>query len=82
MRSSFSPSWFLLLAVYGGMTLLLVALPLVQVLHAESSALTALVAFFAAGTHAVYRFDCGDGPGRVLRHNEAALLLPLAGLTV
>jgi hypothetical protein len=69
---------------YGVLTVALLALPLLNVLHVESAAVTALVAFFVAGFAAVYRFRADEDVAmhRVLWENEVALVVPLAGLTL
>ena len=56
--------------------------PVFQVLHAESSAVVAAVAFFAAGTLALGAFRRGDGLAPTLGRSLLALLAPLAMLTV
>ena len=67
---------------YSALTLVLVSLPLVSVLHAESSAIVAGVAFFVAGWTAIRSFQNGQSFWHVLLHQESALLVPLVGLTV
>ncbi len=70
-----------LLAVYGAVSVLLWIVPLLSILHAESSAVVATVAFFGAGvsTRSLLRADYGVR--RTLLLEEAALLVPLVLLT-
>jgi tetratricopeptide (TPR) repeat protein len=56
--------------------------PLLNVLHAESSAVVALVAFFASGWAALSAFQRGAPLLRVWGRQVAALAVPLALLTV
>ena len=66
------------LAAYLGLGLLLVPVPLLNVLQAESAAVVALVAFFVSGLSALGAFGGGRSSfGRVLVRQEAALLVPL-----
>lgn len=59
-------------------------LPLLNVLHVESAAVVALVAFFVAGITALSAFGAPSPASvkRVLIRQESALLVPLAMLTV
>ena len=50
--------------------------PLLQILHVESSALIAVVAFFAAGLNSFRWMSAGERPGRVLRAQLGALAVP------
>ncbi len=52
-------------------------LPLLQILHVESAAVMAGVAFFAAGLNAFRWFEAGASPGSVVRAQVAALSVPL-----
>ena len=67
-------AWVLL--VYGGLGLLLWGVPLFNLLHAESSAVVAGVAFFAAGLSSIALFGRGASFRGVLARQEAALLVP------
>ena len=70
-------------AAYVALGLGLWPLPLLNVLQVESAAVIAFVAFFVAGWSAVAHFQAGEREfGRVLGRQEAALLIPLAMLTV
>jgi hypothetical protein len=60
----------------------LVTLPLLRVLHVESSAVVAFVAFFVSGWAGLAAFERGDGLARVWRRNLALLGIPWAFLTV
>lgn len=68
--------------VYVVLGLLLWPVPLLNVLHVESSAVVAGVAFFTAGLLSVGAFRGGASLRRVLGVQEAALLVPWAMLTV
>lgn len=71
-----------LLVVYAAVGVLLWAVPLLSILHAESSALIAAVSFFGAGisTHSLLRE--GHDFRRVLLLEEAALVIPWLLLTL
>ncbi len=70
------------LAAYALLGLALWPLPLLGLLHAESSAGVAGVAFFAAGLSSLRLFGGGGTFRRVLGAQEAALVVPWALLTV
>jgi len=67
---------------YGGLGVLLWAVPLFNLLHAESSAVVAGVAFFAAGLSSLALFGRDASFRRVLVGQEAALLTPWFLLTL
>ena len=69
-------------ALYAALTGVLMALPLVQTLHAESSAIVAGGAFWIAGMASVGAFRRGNALGDVAVRQLALLLIPLAGLTL
>lgn len=70
-------------AAYVGLGALLSPIPLLNVLQVESAAIVALVAFFVAGGSALSAFASeGESFGRVLAHQETALLIPLGILTL
>lgn len=69
------------LVVYVALGAVLWALPLVRVLHAESAAVVAAVAFFAAGWSSVRLRQQGWPLAHVLAVQELALLVPWAMLT-
>ncbi len=73
-------TWVVL--VYGGLGLLLWGVPLFNLLHAESSAVVAGVAFFAAGLSSIALFGRGASFRAVLARQEAALLVPWLMLTL
>ena len=77
-----SPPWRGVLLVYGWLGVALWFVPLFNLLHAESSAVVAGVAFFTAGIASLGLFKQGLRPLRVLRGQEAALLVPWLLLTV
>ena len=66
-------------AVLGGV---LVTLPLLRVLHVESSAVVAFVAFFVSGWASLTAFAQGDRLVRVWTRHLALLAIPWAVLTV
>ena len=70
--------WVLL--VYGGLGVLLWAVPLFNLLHAESSAVVAGVAFFAAGLSSLVLFGRGARrlPGRLPRGGAFAFAVAVA----
>lgn len=68
--------------ILGAAAVALWPVPVFQVLHAESSAAVAAVAFFAAGTLALGAFARGEPFGAVLRRSLVALVVPLVLLTV
>ena len=70
------------LVIYGGLGLLLWAAPLFNLLHAESSAVVAGVAFFVAGLSSLALLGRGVPFQRVLVGQEGALLVPWLLLTV
>ena len=70
------------LVVYSGLGLGLWVVPLFNLLHAESSAVVAGVAFFAAGLSSLVCFRQGASFGTVLMWQVAALLVPWFLLTV
>ena len=70
------------LMIYGVLGVLLWAVPLFNLLHAESSAVVAGVAYFAAGLSSLALFRQGASFRRVLVGQQAALLLPWLLLTV
>ncbi|MDX1547500.1 MAG: hypothetical protein R3247_10955, partial [Rhodothermales bacterium] len=70
------------LLVYAALCAVLWLVPLLNRLHAESAAVVAAVAFFAAGLAALQAFRRGGALWRVLARQEAALLVPWAMLTV
>ncbi len=79
VRSRLKP----VLAAYAVLGASLWFVPVLNVLHVESAAVVALVAFFAAGLSSVGWFRAVPVPvGRVLAAQEAALGVPLAMLTV
>jgi len=61
---------------------LLAPLPLLNVLQVEAAAVVAFVAFFVAGGAAIRAFGKEESLGCVLWRQEAALLVPLAVLTI
>lgn len=67
--------------VYGIVGVGLLFVPLFNLLHVESAAVIAGVAFFAAGLAALAAFTRGTSFRRVVAEQEALLLLPLAFLT-
>lgn len=73
---------FALPTVLGVAAVALWPVPVFQVLHAESSATMAAVAFFAAGLLAFGAFERGEPLGRVVARSITALAVPLALLTV
>ncbi|MFB6271503.1 MAG: hypothetical protein ABEL51_01275 [Salinibacter sp.] len=71
------------LGAYLGLGLLLAPTPLLNVLQVEAAAVVALVSFFVAGGAAVRAFgEERVAVWRVLGRQEAALLVPLAVLTL
>ncbi len=68
--------------LYAALTGVLMALPLVQALHAESSAIVAGAAFWIAGMASVGAFRRGEALGDVAIRHLALLLIPLVGLTL
>jgi hypothetical protein len=80
------PSWLRplrwVLLTYAVLCLALWPFPLLGLLHVESSAVVAFVGYFAAGLSALAAFRHDAPFPRVLAAQEAALLLPLALLTV
>ncbi len=68
---------FALLA-YAALAVALWPVPLLNRLHAESSAVIAGVAFFVSGTAAVAAFRAGRPFGRMLARHGAALVVPAA----
>ena len=71
------------LAAYLGLALLLAPIPLLNVLQVEAAAVVAFAAFFVAGGAAIRAFQDETVPFRsVLWRQEAALLVPLAVLTI
>ena len=72
--------WMLLL--YVGISVLLWPWPVFGLLHAESSAVVAAVAFFAAGLSSLGLFGEGARFSGVLARQEAALAVPWALLTL
>lgn len=68
--------------VYAALTLLLWFLPLLNVLHVESSAVIAGVSFFIAGLSSLQWFAQRQTIGYVLRRQLLLLVIPLALLTV
>ncbi len=70
------------LVCYAVLCVILWMLPLVNRLHVESTALLAAVAFFASGLSALSSFRRGASLTGELVRQEAALLLPLAMLTI
>lgn len=77
-----SSPWRGVLLVYGLLGVALWFVPLFNLLHAESSAVVAGVAFFVAGLSSLGLFRQGRRPLRVLGGQVAALLVPWALLTV
>ncbi len=69
-------------ALYAALTGVLMALPLVQTLHAESSAIVAGAGFWIAGMAAVGAFRRGDQVRDVFARHAVLLLIPLSGLTL
>ncbi len=69
-------------ALYAALTGVLMTLPLVQTLHAESSAIVAGAGFWIAGLAAIGAFRRGEALGAWLTRHVALLLIPLAGLTL
>ena len=76
-----SPLFWVLL-VYGGLGLLLWGVPLFNLLHAESSAVVAGAAFFAAGLSSIALFGRRAFFRGVLVRQAAALLVPWLLLTL
>lgn len=70
------------IGVYIVCTVGLMSLPLLNVLHAESSAVIATVAFFVSGWSAVGQFRREEALRTVSGQHTGALLIPLLGLTV
>ena len=70
------------LLVYAGLSVLLWPLPVLGLLHAESSAVVAAVAFFASGLSSLRLFRERASLGQVLALQEAALGVPWALLTL
>ncbi|MEM6646666.1 MAG: hypothetical protein AAF730_10470 [Bacteroidota bacterium] len=70
------------LAAYGLLVALLWLSPLTRVLHVESSAAVALVAYLAAGWSALRLARDGWAWLRIVRAQALLLLVPLAGLTL
>ncbi|WP_456425620.1 tetratricopeptide repeat protein [Rhodocaloribacter sp.] len=68
--------------VYAALCVALWPFPLLNILHVESAAVVATVAFFAAGWASLNRFERGEAFGRVLGGQLAALAVPWALLTV
>ena len=68
--------------VYAALCVALWPFPLLNILHVESAAVVAGVAFFASGWAALNRFGRGGAFGRVLGGQLAALAVPWALLTV
>ncbi len=66
----------------GAAALALWPFPLVQVLHAESGAVIAAVAFVAAGQGAISAARRGESAGRIVVRRVAALALPWLLLTI
>ena len=56
--------------------------PVFGVLHAESSAVVAAVAFFVSAVAGVGAFERGERIGHAMRRSVALLAVPLAGLTL
>jgi hypothetical protein len=69
------------LAVYALLSAVLLALPLLTVLHVESAAVVAGVGFFVAGWGAVRRLKDGATLAVAAAEQAGAILLPLAALT-
>ena len=69
-------------SVYGVLCAVLWPIPVFGLLHAESSAVVAGVAFGVSGLAAVSAFQRGEALGRVLVRHLALLAVPLAGLTL
>lgn len=69
-------------AVYAAAGLVLWPVPLLNVLHAESSAVIALISFFVAGLSSLHLLGRGMRVSRVLALHEAALVVPWAMLTL
>ncbi len=74
--------YFAVAAVYAAVCFALWPVPLLGLLHAESSAVVAGVGFFASGWAALALFRRGVGLGAVLLRLEALLAVPWALLTV
>ena len=70
------------LLLYAGTSVLLWPLPVFGLLHAESAAVVAGVAFFAAGLSSLRLFRNGASFRRALGLQEGALLVPWALLTL
>ena len=68
--------------IYGGLGVLLWAIPLFNLLHAESSAVVAGGAFFVAGLSSMVLFGRGMSFRGVLVRQEAALVVPWLLLTL
>ena len=77
-----SSPWRWVLLVYGVLGVGLWFVPLFNLLHVESSVVVAGVAFFVAGISSLVLFQRDARPIRVLRRQEAALLVPWLLLTV
>ena len=75
-------SWRSVVLVYVLLSLALWSTPLLRILHVESSALVALVAFFVAGLSSLSGFARGMSFRRMLMRHEAALFIPWVLLTV
>ena len=68
--------------LYAALCVALWPFPLLNMLHVESAAVVATVAFFAAGWASLNRFERDEAFGRVLGGQLAALAVPWALLTV
>ncbi len=70
------------LLTYGVLGVALWPLPLLNIVHVESAAVVACVAFFVSGVAAIGAFGAGRSFGQVLLRQAAALGVPLVLLTV
>ncbi|HEX9952412.1 MAG TPA: hypothetical protein VGB53_11630, partial [Rubricoccaceae bacterium] len=77
-----SRPWLAPALAYAVAVALLWPVPVFGVLHAESSAVVAAVAFFVSALAGVGAFRRGEGAARVAGRSVALLAVPLAGLTL
>ena len=77
-----SRPWLAPALAYAVVVAALWPVPVFGVLHAESSAVVAAVAFFVSAVAGVGAFRRGEGAGRVAARSVALLAVPLTGLTL
>ncbi len=82
MRLPTDRSWLRPAAAFAAVVACLWPLPVVGLLHAESSAVVAAAAFFVSAVAGVGALRRGEGVGRVALRSVALLAAPLAGLTL